>query len=465
MAERKSGPIKPPTIDMTARAAKSDKPAAEDKKAEDNTTQAATDKPAPADKTPDTKGETPGANKAEKPAAAASGTRSTGSASKPPRDSRPADTPKPPPPRRSAFGGGLIAAGLAGALLGGAIGFGGAYGLAYFGYWPGAGNSDAVAALREDVSSLYVKRSDVGTVVDRAVGAVSSDVSDLETRIAALESAEPQDVTPQLEAVDERIGTLESGLNTLGQKLDAAVISGGDQAATEALAGIDERMKALDETVAALQQREAATPESVSAVTDQLGDLKDQVSSLAGVVAAIQAEPAPEPVDLRLPLALSGLTEALETGAPFVRELGLVRAALPALEVPNTVAAVAADGLGSPSALEARFLDRVPDMLAAKPSDESASWSDQALDRLKALVALRPVGSEDDATPEGLVSRIEAALAARDYDLAEAAFAALPQPMQAAAGTTGADIERFAATADLVSRARSAALELAGAQS
>ncbi|MBU1174073.1 MAG: hypothetical protein KKH72_01630, partial [Alphaproteobacteria bacterium] len=218
--------------------------------------------------------------------------------------------------------------------------------------------------------------------------------------------------------------------------------------------------------------RETASPDSVAALQTDLGTVKtglaalgDTVAALAGSVRAIENTPEPQPVDLRLPLALSGLGEALDTGAPFARELALIRAALPDLAIPDAVTAITGSGLGSPAALEARFAAFVPGILAAKPADASASWSDQALERLKALVALRPVGAENDTTPEGLVSRVEAGLAARDYAVAMAAFEALPAPMRAAAAGIGADIAGFAATADLIGRARGAALSLAGAPS
>ena len=442
MAERKSGPVKPPTIDLKPRSKQADPPASES-----STPEAA----AKTARAPETARSRPATGSAD------AGTKSEAKATSEPK----AETPKPAPaawPR-------VIGAGFAGTLFGGALGLAGAYGLAMFGYWPGAHAGAEIAELRNDLTTLYVKKSDVGSVVDRAVGEVQSGVGALETRVAALESQPQAEAMPDLSAYDTRLDGIETGLSDLGAKLDAAVIGGGDADAAAALAHLSERMDTLSASLRELDSRPNVAPDRVASLEKALSTLETEVSTLSGGVSALQSAPAPEPVDLRLPLALSGLTGALETGAPFERELALVAAALPDLTIPASVSAAAGTGLGSPAALEAAFRARVPDMLAAKPADDSASWSDQALDRLKALVALRPVAAADDTTPEALVSHIEAALAARDYATAVAAFEALPAPVKAAAGGLEDQMVRFADAADLVVRARSEALALAGASS
>ena len=451
MAERKSGPVKPPTIDLTPRSKPGDAPADDAKKPAESArsrtpetarAQSAAAKDKPAAK-PDAKAET------------ASGTRAASGG----------DYPKKTSAKAGSRAGAALWAGLAGTVFGGALGLAGAYGLAMAGYWPGGSDGTELAELRSDLTTLYVKKADVGGVVDRAVGEVQSGLGDLETRIAALESQAPAEAAPDLTPIETRLNALETGFADLGSKLDAAVIGGGDADATAAVNGIGARMDAMSATLRALETRPSVDPDTVAKLQTALSALQAEVATLSGGVSALQSAPEPEPVDLRLPLALSGLAEALETGASFDRELALITAALPDLAIPQSVSAAAIRGLGAPSALEAAFMVRVPDMLAARPADKSASWTDQALDRLKALVALRPVAADDDTTPEGLISHIEAALKARDYAVAAAAFEALPAPMQAKAGGLGDTMNQFAEAAALISAARSEALVLAGAGS
>lgn len=439
MAERKTGPVKPPTIDLTARSADKEQP----KKPETEKPAAETTMARPETIAPAAGAGKPDAKPAEKKAAPSSASHR--------------------PEARTKLSL-VLAAGIVGAIAGGVLGLAAAYGLALFGYWPGSSDTAAIAALSDEVKSLYVKKSDIGGVVDRSVGEVSSEVANLKERVSSLETAIPRDPAPDLSVFDSRIGVLETRLGELGQKLDAAVIGGGDPAAEAAVKDIGTRLDTLSAALSELESGQARTPDALAALETSLQAVRNEVDGLAANLSALANAPAPEPVDLRLPLALDGLSDALETGAGFAGELALIQAALPDLAIPAEVTAAAATGLGAPAALQERFTALVPDLLAAKPIDRTADWTGQVLDRLKALIALRPVATSDSDTPEALVSRIEAALAAHEYAVASAAFAALPEPMRAAADGIDRSVGQFAALSDLIGRARAAALALAGAQ-
>ncbi len=462
MAERKTGPVKPPTIDLTARSA--DKPAPDAGKTDKDTTMSAatrSDKPRSERVSTAGKAEAHGPHKAKPDLASAADKPETSDAAQKAKPSGKSNGVLP-----------LVLTGVAGTVFGGILGLAGAYGLATLGYWPSGTDATRIAALSDEVKSLYVKKSELGAVVDRAVGDVTSELAALGDRVGTLEANAPADPTPALDALTPRVATLETGLAALGKKLDTAVIGGGDPAAEEALGSLTSRLDGistetdqLSAKLAALEAAKTVAPETVTALDTVLQTLERKVETLSSGVEALQSAPAPKPVDLRLPLALSGLSDALETGAGFSRELALIRAALPDLAIPDIVAAAAVSGLGNPSDLEARFTALLPGILAAKPADDRASWTDRLVDKFKALVALRPVAGSADTSPEALVSRIEAALGARDYAAAAKAFAALPQPMRQAAGGIDGTVDAFAAASDLVARAREAALVLAGAQS
>lgn len=447
MAERKSGPVKPPTIDLTARNSEAEVPR---KPAIGAANPASAEKPAAQQGS--------GAGSAEKPA---------------PAPEKPAEPKSRSDARASANS--LLAVGLAGAIVGGALGLGGAYGLATLGYWP-TSNSEApdIAELSSELSSLYVRKSEIGAVVDNALATVDTGMTALDARVTMLESATPADDGAAISTLDERLGTLESRLQTVSSNLDAATISGGDAAAEKALGGLTESVSSLSARSEALAARitaleDAGTPavsaDEVTTLSQSVDALKTEIAEVSSRLSALQSAPEPTPVDLRLPLALSGMAEALATGAPFAGDLDMIRAALPDLEVPPGVADAAATGLGSPADLEARFKAEIPDILAARAGTAEGDWTTRLWDRVKALVALRPVATGDDTSPEAEVARIEAALADRDFGAAAGALAMLPDAMKAEAGALGTDIARFAATAELMRTARTAALATAGAGS
>ncbi len=468
MAERKSGPVKPPTIDLTARERDKEAP----KEPQTEKPEAATAKPVAGAAAQKAKPESPAGT--ETAATAAAKPAASGKA-----DTSEPDAPAPAPARAAPPRSGALIAGIAGAVIGGVLGLGAAYELALFGYWTSGNKKQEIASLSNEIGSLYVKKSDIGGVIDRALGEVKSGVAELGARVTALENAKPADAGPAVTALEERVTTLEYDLEslsnkigTLSGKLDAATIAGGDQAAVKAVTGLSGRidglstqLDALSSRVKTLEDRKTVAPETVSALADSVQALKTELGQVSSGLAALASAPAPKPVDLRLPLALSSLSAALDSGAPFVADLELIHAALPDLAIPAEVSAAAPSGLGRPADLVTRFEAKVPAMLAARPVDANTDWTTRLMDQLKALVALRPVATGADNTPEARIGLIETALAAHDYAAADSAFRQLPEAMQAEAGGLGTDIARFAATADLVRQARAAALKLAGAAS
>jgi hypothetical protein len=73
-------------------------------------------------------------------------------------------------------------------------------------------------------------------------------------------------------------------------------------------------------------------------------------------------------------------------------------------------------------------------MLAGRPAKPGADWQAGALDWIAGMVALRPTGEIEGDSPEALVTRLEGAIARRDFATADTLFAELPEPMRTAAG-------------------------------
>ncbi|MBL8592942.1 MAG: hypothetical protein JNK01_09665 [Devosia sp.] len=430
MAERKSGPVKPPVIELTAREA--DKPAAATT-ASGKAAEAA--EAAPSEASP----------AAEEPV-------------------RPAPPPPPRPQARLAMPWSAITiAAVAGALLGAGL----VYGL---GNWLPLPNQRPVIA-------------DPAARLD----ATDSSLNEIETRLAALEEQ-----SPRLAAVEEQgkrtqvsldatIAQLDGGLNEMRQAVAAV-----PTAATVDLAPLETQLKGLEDRVTAIgagasSADAAALAETISDIEAGLADLRTQltaldqrvaatdsaISGLKGDVTATQTAISTQNQTLgsadigpavRLPLMVSGLETAISNGRPFVAELNGLKALLPDLAVPGPVEASAAEGLPRPDAVVAQFTAAVPNVLAGRAAVSSGDMGEDALEWMKGLLALRPVGEVAGDAPEAIVSRLEAAVGRHDFKAAAELLAQLPPAMQAGAGTSGADIAKLAAAEDFVAELRSRAL-------
>lgn len=524
MAERKSGSAKPPTIDLTARKAAeaADKTAAETKATDskaDGPTKASSTRagarkagptPSPAAKTETaapkpgesgTTARTPDSGKTDSktssgsdaaasasPTAGTSAAKATSSAARPgdagPRPGAAASRPSSVPPRQSGSG---LGAGITGGVLGGILGLAVAYGLAVAGYWPGGAGStpsDAPPAITQaDLDALaaqlrgnFVRQDELAAAVAAGEGAVdlTPELQALSARLDRLETA------PAGSETSDAVAAVQADLAALAERLDAAVLTAGDTSSVDAtLSGMTERFDAvaarldeIDARTADLAAAETVSPAQLSGVADNLGALEasvlalqTQVASLTDLAAQTAAANEGNGIDVRLPLALSGLEAALGSGASFAAELAIVQQALPSVTAPEALAAASETGLPEPGGLATAFAARMPEILGAKPINADAGWSEQALERVKALVALRPAGPVEGDDAEAVLSRIEAALTVQDFETAAELLAALPADMQAAMGELGEQIVLLGAGQSYVEQARRAALAAAGGAS
>ena len=365
-SETKSGPVKPPVLDLTAR--ETGKPESESAKPE--TAKSAEPK-----------------ESASKPT--------------PPKMPVPAE-----PEREFAFG-----AAIAGAVLGLAA----AYGLALLGYWPSA----PAPVLQADprLAQLGSAIPELQTVTQTT----QSELSALNARVAGLEKAGGTAVASappvDLGGVQADIAALSARVDGLGAAPTNAVAATDVDALKTDLAGFGTR---LDELGARIGTTEAG--------------VRTLETSVTATTAALAEQPADVGAVLQLPLVLSGFESAFATGRPYETELAALRAAVPDAAIPTDIANGATTGLTRPDVIASQFATVLPAMLAGRPANPDAGWQDGALDWLRSAIALRPTGELSGDDPEAVVSRLEAAIARRDYAAAETLMAGLPEPMQAAAG-------------------------------
>ncbi|MDB5538252.1 MAG: hypothetical protein JWQ65_3127, partial [Devosia sp.] len=387
--ETKSGPVKPPVLDLKARETK---PESESAKPE------ATKPAEPKDATP-------------KPT--------------PPKTPMPVE-----PEREFAFG-----AAIAGAVLGLAA----AYGLALLGYWPSAPAPVVQADPR--LAQLGSAIPELQTVTQTT----QSELSALNARVAGLEkaggAAAASAPAVDLGGIQADIAALTARVEGLGAAPANAVTPADIEALKTSLTGFGTR---LDELGARMGTTEAG--------------VRTLETSVTATTAALAEQPADVGAVLQLPLVLSGFESAFATGRPYQTELAALRAAVPTASIPTDIANGATTGLTRPDVIASKFATVLPAMLAGRPANPEAGWQDGALDWLRSAIALRPTGELPGDDPEAVVSRLEAAIARRDYQAAETLMGSLPEPMRAAAGDVPALIHAQAEAGKFLEALRTQAL-------
>lgn len=395
-----SGAVRPPVLEGTARPAAGSAPQLEE------------GKPKPAAPGPDASSGKP----ADKPA--------------PKSDSTPRAATKPEPNERSA------PSWLAG-LIGGAIGLGAAYGLAFFGLWP--------------APSAPVPPADPRIAQSAAA------IPELKSATARLQL--------ELTALTQRLGSIETGMAALP---DPGALAATNDLTTD-LAALNARLDALAALVADSGAGAGAIAENATAIAALQGDLSGLRQSLETELIAITGR-----VDAldrsvtddmeagdgraRLPLVLSGLETAFASGRAYASELTALRQTMPDAAIPTAIANAAATGLVRPDEVVQRFNAAIPEMMAGRPISADGEWYETATDWFRGLVAMRSTGNVEGTGPDAVVARLETALAQRDFAAAKAEFDALPPSMRAAAGTIGTDIAALADAETFLAGLRSAAL-------
>lgn len=364
--ETPSGPVRPPVLDLKARASETESPKPEASKSE-------SPKPEPA---------------------------------------------KPEQAKKASTGAGPL---LGTALGGGVLGLAAAYGLAWFGLWP----TPALAPPPPD--PRLAQLAGTMTEMETALSTAQDELLTLSQRLSGLEGAET--------GAPQALADMQAGLAALTARLDTLPAPAPADTSTSPL--LDELAARLGSAEAQLRQLDAS--------------VSDNAATLAGRSGNIEAV-------LQLPLILSGFESAFAAGRPYQAELAALHTALPDIAVPAAIAAQAGSGLARPDLIATRFAETLPAILAGRPADPEADWTQGALDWFRAAIALRPTGEQAGSDPEAVISRLEASIARRDFIAAQALLAELPAPMQMAAGDLPTLIAAQAEAARFLAALREAAL-------
>jgi hypothetical protein len=450
MAERRKGPVKPPTLDLTAREAVADAPKPAPRRRPVAT-------PSAAEPTPPSSAPQPEPEREPEPAVAV----------EPPRDPEPApeqptsrETPRMANvviergPARTSPAAAVLTAALVGALLGTAL----TYAVATIVPFPSHRLEipDLSPLIAEQAERISVLEERFGAVEENAMDAqvaLEAANSDARTRLDALSTAfdELRAAAPATSALDE----VETRLAALSSRLDAvaAGASSADAGAiAENIAGLEQTIAALSTEVDAANSRGQTLDGSLSALAADVAALKATVTSADSAEAAAE-----EAADAQLPLLAANLESAVLGARPYGAELASLTGAKPDLTVPDLLDRSAETGLASPDELDGLFAELLPDIVAALPAPPPGDWQQSATEWLRSLLAIRPAGELEGDSPEAVLSRLEAAMARRDYIAASDLFAELPAPMVSAAGELPEQVAAHAAAAQFVASLRTAA--------
>jgi hypothetical protein len=472
MADRKSGPVKPPVIDLTARDATRStaeearqperrpaaKPSAKPKAGAAVSSQAASSAAASA-------ASAEPAKPADRPAPAS--TEPAAEAENPADASRPAAQAPLPPPRpqaRLAMPWSAISiAAVAGALLG--------TGLTYLmGSWIAlpskapviadpapqlAEQGERISGIEERFAAVEEAAMDTQVSLDATIAQFDGGFAELRQSVAELRAA-----MPTVPAVD--LSGIEAELRTLEGRVEA-VAAGASSADADALAqnlvGIEQALASLTTRMSGIDQQISATDTAIEGFAADLAAAKAAIAAQNQSIGGADIGPA-----VKLPLVVSGLETAFAAGRPYAAELTSLITILPDVEVPAAVAAAAAAGLSRPDQVIGRFNAQLPDILGGRTATATGDWSRDALEWAKALLALRPAGELEGDTPEAVMSRLEAAMQRRDFVAAAALLGQLPEPMRNAAGPLADEIDALAEAEGFIARLRAQALSPVAAE-
>ena len=317
-----------------------------------------------------------------------------------------------------------------------------------------ASDAQRVQALERRIADLE------GRPAAPAAGAVSTD---LVQRLDALEQSNSE-LKSTLDRLAAAPGSSEAGAPApeLAQRLDA--VAGDLAAAKEQLQALEREsaQSAAPERLSALSDRieeNAAELRAMQGELSRLVELPKRVQDLAGAIEAASGQTQ----KTAFVLASGQLEAALDSGQPYVSELGAVRRlAAEDPELPALLAKLeehADEGIPGMAELRLRFEDMALAAVQASQSTVEGDWMDRAWARLRSLVTVRPVGGDvagDSA--EAHLARAEARLGEGDLAGAVAEVEALEGPAAEAAAPWLAGARARAAADQAIEALRERAL-------
>ncbi len=421
-----------------------------------------------------TKTDKPAASKAEAPKAETSKaeTSKTGA----PKTAAPGHTGEKPARR-----GGLVG-GFAAALLGGVVALAGGYGLQVSGVLPAPGATETVSpdqiTYQNDRIAALEAALDKVRSANTGAQAAAADVSALESRVDALESAKgntagADDLAPRLAALDSRVAnlskletdvadlrrlvqsgtqgpdvaleSLQSELAALKAQVAALPKAANDQSGlADAMTALSGRVAAAEAAIAAIKPAEAVDT-ALAPVRDQLTSLKSTLDDQAATLDAVKASAEKSAADLatvqdsvsalssRLDavekvvggptaretaaraVAVSSLARAVDAGRPYRTELAALSGVIDDKSDLDALAAHAETGIATKDALVGQFPALADKALAAvRRASGDSGFLDRLMSNAESVVTVRTTGDVAGTGVDAVIARMRGKVAAGD---------------------------------------------------
>lgn len=339
-------------------------------------------------------------------------------------------------------------------VLGGVVAAGLGFAAGWQGFLPTPGDDVTATALADQgaqIDALATQVAGLPPAPDLAplteeIAALRAEIAPLADRIAAIESR--MDTIERAPAND---GTLSATAIAAWQQdiedLKAALAA--QQAQTQA---ITDAAAARDAELAGLQDAMAAQEAEMARMVAEAAERLDAAQS---TVAGIEQEATAAATATLRRAVLASLQTAVDSGQPYANLLGELSGT--GVEVPDGLAARAADGLPTQATLAETFPDAARAALAAARAEGLADdGGGGVMAFLRSQLDVRSVEPREGDDPDAILSRAEAALGEGRLGDALAEIAALPEVVRAPMGDWVAEAEaRVAALAALQALAES----------
>lgn len=305
--------------------------------------------------------------------------------------------------------------------------------------------------------------------IEQARRDLAAKIDDLEKRMRALSAQQAAPAAPavdpaaQQRAEDEMRRRVEAQVREIAERevrqradqISAATTAPPAPAPGLSAAEAEKEMATLRREIAALQSAMTALDGAMATQRDENARQREQAKAIADAM-SVRSAGEQKALAAARASALVGvaarLNTALDTGAPFARELDLV---VPLVQGDEKIAAIARAlqepamrGVPALATLEAEF----PTVAKAALADDLAddSYGARLLGKVKSLVSLRRVGDVPGDTTEAKLARAETALQRGDLAAAVALVRALPEQTKKATAAWLAKAEaRLAAKAEV----------------
>ncbi len=234
---------------------------------------------------------------------------------------------------------------------------------------------------------------------------------------------EPVDLTninKKIEFLSDKIATIDAGANSA----DASAI-------INSISLLREQSELLSEEINNLRAVNSENQIKIDALNEQITKLNEKNTKLAEQLSLLDNKETiinstPNQLELNI-LAFKG---AINSGQPFSAELAAIKTSNPNINIDNILLENAASGFSPPREIAKQFALLVPQLLAAKPIDKNATLGQKLKEKIFSLLAIRPIGKVEGDSLEAIIANIEDALEKNDFLRAEKLFNSLPKELK-----------------------------------